>query len=162
MDVVGKGRLSYPSLGYPNWFLFLYFAPNGSESSPLEVWTWSKAVASMSDCLRHCSQELLDRGSEALESLHGPLQGPQPRLRSVCLFPSSQAGETPPRPLGGRCWIPQLPHMHFCSCMEAKYLLLSRRQNQGMSYHYDTDITLEKAFNYLVSWCKLEPKSLEF
>ena len=85
----------------------------------------------MSNCLRHCSQELLDRGSEELESLHGPLQGPQPQLRSVCLFPNAQAGETPPRPLGGWCWIPQLPQMYFCSCMEAKYLLLSRSQTKG-------------------------------
>lgn len=105
----------------------------------------------MSDYLKHCFQELLNRGSEELESLHGPLQGPQPRLRSVCLFLNAQAGETPPRPLGGWCRIPQLPQMHFCSYMEAKYLLLSRRQNQGLSYRYDTDITLEKAFNYLVS-----------
>lgn len=52
------------------------------------------------------------------------LQAPLPILRSVCLLPGVQMALTALGSLGVWCWIPQRPQRHFCSRMDAKFLLL--------------------------------------
>lgn len=70
-------------------------------------------------------QVLLDCGREGLESVHRLLQGPQLVLRSICLFPDAQMGETPPESLDIWFWIPQFPQRHFCFWNDVDFLLLS-------------------------------------
>ena len=38
-------------------------------------------------------------------------------LQDLCLLLNAQVSETPPGSLGVWCWIPQLPHRHFCLWM---------------------------------------------
>lgn len=45
-------------------------------TSLLETWTSTKALLSVGDCPRQCSPGAPGLGSEGLESVHGPLEGP--------------------------------------------------------------------------------------
>lgn len=75
----------------------------------LETWTSTETLSWDDDCLRQCFPEQPDHSREGLEPVHGPLQGPQLGLRSVCLLPSTSMGETPPSSFGIWCWSLRLP-----------------------------------------------------
>lgn len=106
-------------------------------TSPLKAWTSTKAVSSVGDC-----------PSQNSPGAHGPwptgagassqvLQAPLPVLRSVCLLPDVQRGPIALGSLGVWCWIPQLPQRHFCSWMDAEFLLL-----RSVLCCCDADVTL--------------------